>query len=188
MEQMEKYMYDGFNFYTENPQIEFDTQKWATGKEVTNLKMPLSDACVFEMSSEGVGNLIIFFARPVNSEIVGAQYGKIRLGYYVRDSVIFIVCKIDGLGDWMDAPFSIRKYKFDKVNFSKFFTPSSGLPIAINLIDRKTAVLKARRLIDAHKRFSVGLVKEINKQYKESFSAEKYIEIVSETYSTPNYN
>ena len=55
---------------------------------------------------------------------------------------------------------------------------------AINLIDRKTAVLKARRLIDAHKRFSVGLVIEINKQYKECFSAEKYIEIVSRTYST----
>ena len=167
------------------PMVEVETM--AVGKKWTHRNVPTQEGVYFETRESGA-ELIMAFDRPSKSEIKDTKLGKIQMGYYVRGPVIFIVCKIGSM-PWMDAPYSIRLYdKYDMdLSWIDDIVPSDdhvGFAITIQLIDIRTGILYAIRLIGASHKFSVGLRNEIRKQQTQKFSEENHDKIIKEVYSS----
>ena len=129
-------------------------EKW-TGETV-------EDGCVFEYD-DGGPFIKMFFDRPTEKEIEDVRHGKLQMGYYVRDNVIFIVAKFGNI-EWVDMPFNIRRYErlaTSTLDLSLTFKEKEGLSILIMMVDSHDGTIKALRQISSSHRFAVGLMKEM---------------------------
>jgi hypothetical protein len=145
------------------------------------------DAPVFNYTPVGA-DLLLFFSAPDKKEVDGARSGKIEMGYYIYKSVIFLVFKINGMGGWMDCPFSIRKYDGTGMSFdwSEDIGPDLGIGITIILVDRDNEQIKSIRMIGANHKFSVGLRNAIIKQMEMDYSESQYNQEINEVYKNLN--
>lgn len=150
------------------------------GKAWTATAIPPQEGVYFEMTQSGA-LLLLVFDNPTPKEIESAKTGTIQMGYYVRDSVLFVVIKIGSM-PWMDAPFSIRRYDSLTTDLSDI-TTDKGLGIQISLIDRVSGILHSIRLIGASNRFTVGFCKEVSMQLKKPFNELLYTRTIQSVYS-----
>lgn len=129
--------------------------------------------------------LLIYFNAPSMSEINDIKQGKSRFGLFVKDNIIFFLSKFGSLA-WMDAPYSIHltKEKFD------IEAPSSGEGYALNvfLIDAKTGILKAARLIGLSTKVSLSLLNAINAQRSQFFDLNNYSTKLQSLYNNYSTN
>jgi len=139
------------------------------------------EGVIFEYTESGP-MLILAFNNPTPKEIECAKTGQIEMGYYEYKSVIFICVKIQGCGDWMDAPFSIRLYENKIFDWSDPVDDGKGLGIQIIMLDALTGIVKSIRLIGATTEFSRGLRKAIMRQYEQEFNEAEYHRQINEIY------
>ena len=144
-------------------------------------KLPLQEGAYFEMRN-GTLLLLLLFDRPTEKEIADARHGKLKMGYYVNNSVIFVVFKLGSM-PWMDAPFSIRRYKNLVQDWSEEIQPTEGLSIQISLVDRTTEILHSIRLVSSSHTFAKGLRREILKQLELPYSDTLYNSDIDNIYS-----
>lgn len=157
---------------------------FSVGGPWTLTPVPQREGVVFEMLDKDFNTLIFFYDGPTEKEIQGLQTGRMQMGYYARGSVIFLVFRIDGIGGWMDAPLSIRRYRRPPEDFGldEEFGPDHGMPFFLFLIDRNDGLIKAMRFITASHRFSAGFRRELLKQYQEPYSDEIYFAEIDSVY------
>jgi len=158
-----------------------ELMRLAVGKEWPGT-IPMAEGAYFEMENSGP-LLLMFFDRPTESEIADARRGKLQMGYYVHGSVIFLVYKLGSM-PWMDAPFSVRRYKNLIQDWSDGIKPNEGISIQILLVDRVTGILHCIRFISSSNAFAKGFRREIMKQIEAPYSDTAYNTDINEIYNT----
>ena len=157
-------------------------EKIEVGKKWPGGILPF-DGPVFDYTASGP-MLTLYMDRPTEKEIKATQSGKVRMGYYVRGCVIFIVFMLGSI--WMDAPFSIRKHDGSGPEFdwSDSIGDDQGLLIQVSLVDRADSTVKSIRAISTSNAFAKGLRAEILKQLEQPFSDSMYDKIIDEVYGS----
>ncbi len=126
--------------------------------------------------------LLIFFNNPTTAEIEAIRSGKLEIGLYERDSVIFILTKFQGQ-QWMDAPYSIhmsKPFEFQELSYGM------GFGLNILLTDAATGVLRAIRLVGLPTAFSQKLRYAMERQKEQPFDIDKYNKKINEIFG--NYS
>lgn len=141
------------------------------------------DATIFDYTTSGPV-LTMYMDRSTAKEISDAKTGKLRIGYYVRGCVLFLVFMLGNT--WMDAPFSIRRRdgRGETFDFSEEILADQGLMMQLYLVDRADATVKAIRMIGSSHSFAVGLRSEILKQLEQPFNDAAYNQTIDEVYNS----
>jgi hypothetical protein len=127
--------------------------------------------------------LFLFFNRPTQKEVESVKTGKFEYGLYVKDEVIFLFFKFQGL-EWMDAPYTVHlseQFEFEEVEDGK------GFALNIFLIDSSTGILEAIRLCGLSTKFSLEFQNAVQIQRNIPFDKttyEKKINMVYGNYAT----
>lgn len=114
--------------------------------------------------------LLLFFNRPTEKEVESIKKGKLEIGFYVKDEVIFMLFKFQSL-EWMDAPYSVHlsnPFTFDDIE------PGQGFGLTIFLVDASTGILRALRYSGLSTDFSFKLQDAILNQKNLPFDAVVY--------------
>lgn len=154
----------------------------AVGKPLIEGKTNYQEGVIFEYTEAGP-ILIVAFNRPAEKEIEGVKSGKLQIGFYEIEPVVFITVKIQGCGGWMDTPFTIRKYDGKHTfDWSDPIGESQGLALTIVLIDATTGIVQAQRMIGTAHNFAVGLRSAILRQLEKPYDSVAFNQKVNEIY------
>ncbi len=155
----------------------------SVGQSWTLSKIPDSEGIIFEIFGSHPC-LLLFFDHLTDEDIKKVNYGQLKMGYYFISPIIFIVCKIQDFSDWMDAPFSIRAYDDQELDFnlSEDFPQDEGMNINLFLIDRISQKLCAIRNFTTSHNFAAGFRHKCWEQLQEPFSMDLYQSVVSSAY------
>lgn len=126
--------------------------------------------------------LFLFFNKPSAKEIESVKSGKLEIGLYQKDEIIFILLKFQGM-EWMDAPYSIHlssPFEFAELQ------EGLGFGTTIFLVDATTGILKVMRYIGLSTEFSRKLKDAILKQKEMTFDKTLYNKRLNEIYG--NYS
>ena len=135
----------------------------------------------FEYTSTGP-MLIICMPALTRREIEAARKGRVELALYDHPPVIFVLCKIEGLLDWSDCPFSVRLCK-DEIDLSLPIEEGKGLGLQIVLVESTTGIVKALRLVGTSTEFARELRAAMVKQTIRPFSPDEYDRAIAEVYA-----
>lgn len=130
--------------------------------------------------------LLIYFNRPSTKEIEAVKSGKLQFGMFIKEGVIFILSKFEGMS-WMDAPFHVVLAK--NLNELQEVGQGQGYGCSIILADVSTGEIKALRYISFNTEFSRKLKKNIQDQMidRDKFNISEYdskLKHIMRTYST----
>ncbi len=155
----------------------------SVGQPWTLSKIPASEGIAFEIFGSHPC-LLFYFDHPTDDDIKTVNSGQLQMGYYFISPIIFIVCKIQNFSDWMDAPFSIRIYDDQELDFnlSEDFPQDEGMNINLFLIDRISKKLCAIRNFTTSHKFAVGFRHKCWEQLQEPFSMDLYQSVVTSAY------
>ena len=115
--------------------------------------IPVKQEGMFFDTDEKGTNLIISFVSPTQNEIEQFSSSiKTKFSLSVVDDILFVLAKIGKL-NWMDASYnpsvasSLKLLSIDIIN-------GSGIPVWIYLVDTRTNILKAQKLVVLGTEFS----------------------------------
>lgn len=137
-------------------------QKFEIGKPYQAGVTKIPEGIVFDFSQAG-GFLRIVFNAPTREELREIKKGKIKLGLLEKDGIIFFFIKFGELY-WMDAPYNIAFSK--PYEFGQLADENSGYAVQIVLVDGKTGIIKAIKLIGLPHELSVKFRDMVQKQKK----------------------
>lgn len=124
----------------------------------------------FDMTDSGA-TLTICFNQPTNTEIESIKKGKLEFGMFVKEDIIFILSKFEGM-KWMDSPFHIKLAK--NLTLLQDAQAGQGYALHITLIDTKNGEIKAMRLVGLNTQFSKKLKSNIEEQQKNEFDSSSH--------------
>lgn len=118
---------------------------------------PSDDEVIFEMT-DGGGILLIKFGSPSAAEKRAVKNGSAQFKLIEVDGIIFFLSRF-GTMNWMDAPFHRDLAK-------EYVRPNEGegLSLHIMLVDARTGILAAQRIIGLQTAFSNALLDMIEEQ------------------------
>lgn len=139
----------------------YEYTEFSAQSEIVMVKTEIGEKFFLSINQEGLffdtdkmgANLIVGFYSPTQKEI--AQFSTatdMRFGLSVIDNILFILAKIGDL-NWMDAPYnpsfasSLKPLDFE-------LTDENGMRMWVYLVDVRTNILKAQRLIVLGRKFS----------------------------------
>lgn len=125
------------------------------GDKVCN---PCPESTLFDLV-DGGAIMLIKMRSPTNREQRAVNTGTTQFRFVVVDDIIFFLAKF-GVLNWMDAPYyaKISNYHIDPPK------APLGLSLHVMLIDAKTGVLAAQRLIGLDTTFSCTLLAAAERQ------------------------
>ena len=123
--------------------------------------IPVKQEGMFFDTDEKGANLIISFISPTQNEIEQFSSSiKTKFNLSVVDDILFVLAKIGKL-NWMDASYnplvasSLKPLSIDMIN-------GSGISVWIYLVDTKTNILKAQKLVVLGTEFSKDFQNIVN--------------------------
>lgn len=134
--------------------------------------------------TQGGPVLIMFLERPTEKEIQQVKSGRLQIGFWYKDDVIFVLFKFGSL-NWMDAPYNVHlsePFTFEEI------VPNSGFGLHVFLVDAATGIIKAMRLIGLGTTFSIQLKKAIEKQKNAAFDESLYDKAIMRVYGNYSTN
>ena len=126
----------------------------------------------FDMADDGA-TLLIFFSGPSKGEIESIGKGKVQLGMFVKEDIIFILSKFENL-PWMDAPYHVALSQ--NLTELQEIEEGQGYGCHIVLIDSTIGRIETMRLVGLSTEFSKKLKENIGKQMCEDFGRLVYAE------------
>jgi hypothetical protein len=135
----------------------------------------------FDFHQSGA-TLLIILSKPTPQEIQSIRNGKVELGLFIRENVIFFLSKFGSMS-WMDSPYSIhlsKPFEFEDL------TPDIGYSLNVILTDASTGIIKAMRLIGMPNVFSHKLQEAIDKQKALPFESASYNQLINKIYKKYN--
>lgn len=157
-------------------------KSFEVGKLFEENKTHYQEGVKFDFTQSGPV-LFLFFNRPTQKEIESIKTGKFEYGMYVKDEVIFLLFKFQGL-EWIDTPYTVhlsKQFEFEEVERGK------GFALNIFLIDAATGILEVIRLCGLSTKFSIEFQNAVQNQCNTSFDKityEKKINMVYGNYAT----
>ena len=133
----------------------------------------------FDISDDGC-NLSLYFSRPTDKEINLIKTSSIKVGCYMEDEVIMMLFKFENM-NWMDAPYSIHLSK--NLRYLPDLLSNEGYQLNVYLIDARTGILKAKRVVNLKDTFSKSLKRIIEKQKEIPFNKHQYAIKIGDIYS-----
>lgn len=129
---------------------------FAVGDKVCS---PSKDEVIFEMT-DGGGLLLIKLNSPTSDEKKAIKNGVAQFKFAEINGIIFFLSRF-GTMNWMDAPFH-RQFS----SMSEFARPNEneGLLLHIMLIDARTGIMAAQRVVGLQHNFTNALLDTIAAQ------------------------
>jgi len=134
--------------------------------------------------TQGGPILTIFLEHPTEKETQQIKNGRLQIGFWCKDNIIFLLFKFGSLS-WMDAPYTIhlsKPFAFEEI------IPGSGFGLHVFLVDAATGIIKAMRLIGLGTTFSIQLKKAIEKQKNTAFDESLYDKAIMRVYGNYSTN
>jgi hypothetical protein len=136
---------------------------------------------IFLTLGPGGFSMPILIPALTEEEIQAIRRGSMRYKIAVRRKSIFFCVKF-GDDNWMDMPFDAR---LERQHYEHQELPENqGLGVMVILVDSKTQVCHAARLVGLHHKTSVELQKMIEDQLKSDFDHDANIQQVYQTESS----
>lgn len=123
------------------------------------------DGVKFDVDDNGTA-LYIFIHDPEKHEIENIRVGKLDIGLYVEDEVIFLAFKFFHMAT-MDSPYTVKLS--NGLSVLPEIKDGEGLSLMIFLVDASTGILRAMRVIGLTTKFSRSLKAAIEHQAKLPF-------------------
>lgn len=108
--------------------------------------------------------LVLYYASPSESEILGCRKGGTRFGLVAEGSAILLLYKIEGVGDWSDAPFNWHLIPEDRRQVPPKTMGDERAALQLLLVDAATGILKAARLVTWSPTFTEAIHDAIRRQ------------------------
>ncbi|TEB13337.1 hypothetical protein [Pelotomaculum propionicicum] len=144
-------------------------RKYEVGKLFAEEITSYPETVKFDFTQSGPV-LLVFFAGPTPKEIESVKSGRFEAGFYAKDDVIFFLARFAGL-NWMDAPYTAHLSEpFEFLEMGE----GQGFGLHIFLVDARTGIIKAMRLIGLSAGFSRKLKTAIEDQKKRPFNKDVY--------------
>lgn len=137
-----------------------------------------AEATKFDFT-DGGAVLYLFYATPSAKEIEAITKGDVRLGFYSRDNVLFMLFKFGSL-NWVDAPYSAHLSK--QLTDIQSPEPGQGYSLTIHLIDADTGIIKGLRLIGLPHKFSLQFKDAVWTQRLKQFDLKQHDETIANVY------
>lgn len=130
------------------------------------------DGGMFQVDANGC----MFILQLSHTDIIAIEAfrtGKMELGLYEQDGLLFFLYQIDGIfkEGWGDAPFSLAGLKEELLPTEKSLRDSV---IHLYLVDTPLQILLAQRDIQLNDKFMSIIRKHVQKQQQKPFSPEAY--------------
>lgn len=154
---------------------------YAVGQLFEEGKTSYQEGARFDLREEGAF-LFFYYKAPTYIEIEDITGGKIELGLYIKEEMIFALFKFGGQ-NWFDAPYTVHlspKYEFKKLE------DHLGVPMHVFVIDANTGIIKGMRLIALPNKFTGYLYSAVVNQKTLPFDKEKYFQKINQIYG--NYS
>jgi len=108
--------------------------------------------------------------------------GKIELGLFVENDIIFLLYKIDGIiNGWGDSPYSVHFHTEEQL---PKLTDVKEKTISLFLVDSRLDILLAMRTITLPDAFFDKLVESTKTQLAKPFDKDKYIANIQTVWNT----
>lgn len=129
--------------------------------------------------------LQIFFNRPNQAEIRAVQRGPAEFALTVDGPVIFFLYHIPNLAHWSDAPYTwhLTHLAPDRTP-PRELEPTEHALLTIHLIDARSGILKAMRVVSFSPEFSQELHRQIRAQMEQPFDRHAYMSHIDRIYVT----
>ena len=130
------------------------------------------DGGMFQVDANGC----MFILQLSHTDIIAIEAfrtGKVELGLYEQDGLLFFLYQIDGIfkEGWGDAPFSLAGLTEELLPTEKSLRASV---IHLYLVDTPLQILLAQRDIQLNDKFMSIIRKHVQKQQQKPFSPEAY--------------
>lgn len=156
-------------------------QNYEVGKLFEQGRTRYQETIKFDFT-QGGPILFVILDRPSEKEIENIRSGKMQIGIYTKDEIIFMLFKFGSL-NWVDAPYSVHLSKpFDFMELSE----RKGYGLQILLIDASTGILKVIRYIGLPTAFSKKFKQAVLEQKERPFDNIKYDQKINAIYG--NYS
>lgn len=132
----------------------------------------------FNFSNVG-GYLFIVYDTPTQDEIKNIRKGKIKTTILPIEEVLFLFFKFGSL-PYMDAPYTVHLSR--PFNFFEL-TEGIGYNLKIILVDGRTGIVKAIRIVGFPTELSLKLRELIENQKKMYFDLNDYYRKINQIYS-----
>lgn len=156
-------------------------KSFEVGKLFEENKTHYQEGVKFDFTQSGPV-LFLFFNRPTKNEIQSIKSGNGEVGMYVKDEVILMLFKFEGM-QWMDAPYNIHlsaPFEFDVIEEGK------GFGLTILLVDASTGILEVIKYIGLSTELSRKLQNAIQNQKLAQWDNVAYEKKINQIYD--NYN
>ena len=115
--------------------------------------VPRGDSVRVDMTDGGLVAYMVYDG-ITDKEVQDVRTGEAQFALTVRAGIIFVLMKFGGQ-PWLDAPYNVHLSQ----NLTKLVTPgeAQGYGLYIILIDSRTRIVRALRLVGLSHRFSMSL-------------------------------
>lgn len=161
------------------PEVEGDTRKVG---EVYLPEYTHYDEGARYAYSKGAHDLVLFWAAPSALEIAGFRDRPIDVGLYINGSAAFLLYKIEGICEWSDVAFNVRRVPDDEREMPDEPTGERAR-LRLTLVDAGDGVIKAKRLVSLDKVMTQALRHVMREQLAGAFVQPLYDLAVQETYA-----
>ena len=138
----------------------------------------------------GVPLLTFHYDNPTEKEIYGAREGRLEIGIYERDGVIFFPIKCPNAGGYMDCAFNGHLYLQKYPELDPFSMeapgPGNGCALTVLMVDTNGDIIKSIRSVGMGNKWTHYLIKCLQKQKETPFDEDKFNLKVSEVYGRLN--
>lgn len=128
--------------------------------------------------TQGGAILLLFYNNPTEEELAAVKKGRLEVRFHARGSIIFFLARFGSL-PWLDAPYTVhlsKPFEFQEM------AGSQGFGMHITLIDARTGVIRAMRLVGLSHGFSRELQAAIEAQRAMPFDEVRYDHELSAAY------
>jgi hypothetical protein len=128
--------------------------------------------------------LLIAASNLKEKEIEAIKTKRLDFALYETNPILWFLYKIDGFCPWSDCPFSIHLAQNKVFDWSEEISPGMGIGLTIILVDARTGIVKALRLVGLSTDFSKEFRAMILRQTEQNFDKEGYMREVNRVYAT----
>jgi hypothetical protein len=153
--------------------------------EVGQLYLPprteYPEGCEFNFYDGGY-QLNLYWDNPNKQEIQAVQKGKANFSLLIHEQIIFLLYQFKPLL-WGDAPYHYSLVPVDRRSSPKSIEEGQGVLLTIILIDARTGIVRAIRIIGLSTNLSRKLVDAIAIQVANPIAPQDYSNRVDQAYS-----
>ena len=116
---------------------------------------------------QGGHELVFFVANLTSKEVKAIQQGTMEFALFTEGSLIFLLYRVAGFGDWSDAPYSwhlVKEMLPEQATLPPAVLDEERYLLSVTLVEATTGIIKALRVVTFSPQFTRQLHAAIERQ------------------------